>query len=190
GNDEKTAEGKQRAVMEFTRDAAIMGGAFDLGAEEAGSIMAGWRASMGLDREKTLDLANATNHLGNSFNATPADIAAVVKRYGAVGQASGLRPEQSAALSAALLNPGTEKEIAGTGMKNFLAALTKGSAATKGQREAWASLGMDPEDLAKQMHQDAPATIMDVLQAIKAQPIEEQSALATQLFGSESIGAI
>ncbi|WP_132695443.1 phage tail tape measure protein [Pseudomonas aeruginosa] len=190
GNDEATSEGKQRAVMEFTRDAAIMGGAFDLGAEEAGSIMAGWRASMGLDREKTLDLANATNHLGNSFNATPADIAAVVKRYGAVGQASGLRPEQSAALSAALLNPGTEKEIAGTGMKNFLAALTKGSAATKGQREAWASLGMDPEDLAKQMHQDAPGTIMDVLQAIKAQPIEEQSALATQLFGSESIGAI
>ncbi|HFZ2546486.1 TPA: phage tail tape measure protein [Pseudomonas aeruginosa] len=190
GNDEKTSEGKQRAVMEFTRDAAIMGGAFDLGAEEAGSIMAGWRASMGLDREKTLDLANATNHLGNSFNATPADIASVVKRYGAVGQASGLRPEQSAALSAALLNPGTEKEIAGTGMKNFLAALTKGSAATKGQREAWESLGMDPEDLAKQMQQDAPATIMEVLQAIKAQPVEEQSALATQLFGSESIGAI
>lgn len=190
GNDEKTSEGKQRAVMEFTRDAAIMGGAFDLGAEDAGSIMAGWRASMGLDREKTLDLANATNHLGNSFNATPADIASVVKRYGAVGQASGLKPEQSAALSAALLNPGTEKEIAGTGMKNFLAALTKGSAATKGQREAWSSLGMDPEDLARQMQQDAPGTIMEVLKAIKAQPIEEQSALSTQLFGSESIGAI
>lgn len=190
GNDEATSEGKQRAVMEFTRDAAIMGGAFDLGAEEAGSIMAGWRASMGLDREKTLDLANATNHLGNSFNATPADIAAVVKRYGAVGQASGLRPEQSAALSAALLNPGTEKEIAGTGMKNFLAALTKGGASTKGQREAWSSLGMDPEDLAKQMQQDAPATMIGVLQAIKAQPVEEQSALTTQLFGSESIGAI
>lgn len=190
GNDEKTSEGKQRAVMEFTRDAAIMGGAFDLGAEDAGSIMAGWRASMGLDREKTLDLANATNYLGNSFNATPADIAAVVKRYGAVGQASGLKPEQSAALSAALLNPGTEKEIAGTGLKNFLAALTKGTAATKGQREAWSSLGMEPEDLAKQMHQDAPGTIMEVLKAIKAQPIEEQSALSTQLFGSESIGAI
>lgn len=190
GNDEKTSEGKQRAVMDFTRDAAIMGGAFDLGAEEAGSIMAGWRASMGLDREKTLDLANATNYLGNSFNATPADIAAVVKRYGAVGQASGLKPEQSAALSAALLNPGTEKEIAGTGMKNFLAALTKGDASTKGQREAWSSLGMDPGDLARQMQQDAPGTIMEVLKAIKAQPIEEQSALTTQLFSSESIGAI
>jgi TP901 family phage tail tape measure protein len=190
GNDEKTSEGKQRAVMDFTRDAAIMGGAFDLGAEEAGSIMAGWRASMGLDRDKTLDLANATNHLGNSFNATPADIASVVKRYGAVGQASGLRPEQSAALAAALINPGTEKEVAGTGMKNFLAALTKGGASTKGQREAWASLGMDPEDLAKQMQQDAPATMIGVLQAIKAQPVEEQSALTTQLFGSESIGAI
>ncbi|NPZ19501.1 phage tail tape measure protein [Pseudomonas aeruginosa] len=190
GGDEKTSAGKQRAVMEFTRDAAIMGAAFDISAEDSGLTMASWRAGMGLNRDQTLDLANATNHLGNSFNATPADIAAVVKRYGAIGAASGLKPEQSAALSAALLNPGTEKEIAGTGFKNFLAALTKGDAATKGQRETWSKLGYDPEDLAGRMQQDATSTIVEVLTAIKAQPVEEQSALATQLFGAESIGAI
>ncbi|HBO2605986.1 TPA: phage tail tape measure protein, partial [Pseudomonas aeruginosa] len=70
GGDEKTSEGKQRAVMEFTRDAAIMGAAFDIDAQTAGETMAGWRASMKLDRAGTLDLANATNHLGNQFNAT------------------------------------------------------------------------------------------------------------------------
>ncbi|HCF3100902.1 TPA: phage tail tape measure protein [Pseudomonas aeruginosa] len=190
GGDEKTSEGKQRAVMEFTRDAAIMGAAFDIDAQTAGETMAGWRASMKLDRAGTLDLANATNHLGNQFNATPADIAAVVKRYGAIGSASGLSPEQSAALSTAFLNPGTEKEIAGTGFKNFLGALTKGKAATKGQRETWDALGFDPEDLARGMQQNAPETIRSVLQALKQQPEEEQNALATQLFGSESIGAI
>jgi TP901 family phage tail tape measure protein len=190
GNDAKDSAGKQAAIVEFTRDAAIMGAAFDLDAQTAGETMAGWRASMNLDRQGTLDLAAATNHLGNSFNATPADIAAVVKRYGAVGTASGLSPEQTAALSAAFLNPGTEKEIAGTGFKNFTAALTKGSAATKGQRETWEALGFDPEDLARGMQQDAPKVIMDVLQALKQAPEEEQSALATQLFGSESIGAI
>jgi TP901 family phage tail tape measure protein len=196
GNDQKDASGnidqvaKQKAIMEFTRDAAIMGSAFDVSAKESGEIMAGWRASMMLTRDQTLDLADSTNYLGNNFNASSADIASVVKRYGAIGSASGLKPEQTAALSAALLNPGTEKEIAGTGFKNFLSALTKGEAATKGQKETWEELGFNPEDLAAQMQQDAPKTIMTVLEALKAQPQEKQSALATQLFGSESIGAI
>ncbi|MCF4980760.1 phage tail tape measure protein [Pseudomonas gessardii] len=196
GNDVKNKDGtidqkgKQAAIMDFTRDAAIMGSAFDIGAQEAGETMAGWRASMNLNRAQTLDLADSTNYLGNSFNATAADIASVVKRYGAVGKASGLTPEQTAALSAAFLNPGTEKEIAGTGFKNFTAALTKGEAATKGQKKVWKDLGFDPEDLSKDMQKNAPDTIMRVLQAIKAQPVDEQAAVATQLFGSESIGAI
>lgn len=196
GNDQKDKNGnvdqvaKEKAIMDFTRDAAIMGSAFDIDAQTAGETMAGWRASMGLDRAQTLDLADSTNYLGNNFNATAADIASVVKRYGAVGKASGLTPEQSAALSAAFLNPGTEKEIAGTGFKNFTAALTKGGAATKGQKEVWSQLGFEPEDLARDMQADAPATIMKVLEAIRDQPVEEQAAVATQLFGSESIGAI
>ena len=196
GNDVKDkngnvdAAGKQAAIMDFTRDAAIMGSAFDVDAQTAGETMAGWRASMALNRAQTLDLADSTNYLGNNFNATAADIASVVKRYGAVGKASGLTPEQTAALSAAFLNPGTEKEIAGTGFKNFTSALTKGEAATKGQRTVWKKLGFDPEDLAQQMQGNAPETIMTVLNAIKAEPVEEQAAIATQLFGSESIGAI
>jgi TP901 family phage tail tape measure protein len=190
GKDEKTSEGKQAAIIEFTRDAAIMGAAFDMDAKSSGETMAGWQASMNLDRTGTLGLADATNYLGKSFNATPADIASVVKRYGAVGTASGLSPEQTAALSAAFLNPGTEKEIAGTGFKNFTGALTKGKAATKGQRAAWDELGFDPEDLARGMQQDAPKTIMSVLEALKAAPEEQQSALSDQLFGSESKGAI
>ncbi|MDA3279901.1 phage tail tape measure protein [Pseudomonas aeruginosa] len=196
GNDQKDKDGKvdpaakERAIMDFTRDAAIMGSAFDIDAQTAGETMAGWRASMGLDRAQTLDLADSTNYLGNNFNAKAADIAAVVKRYGAVGKASGLTPEQSAALSAALLNPGTEKEIAGTGFKNFTSALVAGKSATKGEKEQWKELGFDPEDLAADMQKNAPDTIMRVLEAIKEQPREEQAAIATNLFGSESIGAI
>lgn len=196
GNDVKDkngnvdAAGKQAAIMDFTRDAAIMGSAFDIDAQTAGETMAGWRASMALNRAQTLDLADSTNYLGNSFNAKAADIAAVVKRYGAVGKASGMTPEQTAALSAAFLNPGTEKEIAGTGFKNFTSALVAGKSATKGEKRQWDELGLDPEELAADMQVDAPATIMRVLQTIKAQPVEEQAAIATTLFGSESIGAI
>lgn len=190
GNEEKTSAGKQARVMEFTRDAAIMGSAFDINAETAGETMAGWKASMKLDRTQTLDLADSVNYLGNNFNATAADIAAVVKRFGAVGSASGLTPENTAALTAALLNPGTEKEIAGTGFKNFTSALVAGKSATKGEKAQWKELGFDPEDLARDMQTNAPKTIMSVLKAIREQPREEQAAIATTLFGSESIGAI
>jgi len=190
GNKEKTAEGKQARVMEFTRDAAIMGSAFDIDAQTAGETMAGWQASMKLNRGQTLDLADSVNYLGNNFNAKAADIASVVKRFGAVGSASGLSPEQTAALSAALLNPGTEKEIAGTGFKNFTSALVAGKSATKGEKKQWKELGFDPEQLAADMQTNAPATILDVLKAIRDQPREEQAAIATNLFGSESIGAI
>lgn len=190
GKNAKTPEERRTQIMDFTKDAAIMGAAFDIDAKTAGETMAGWQASMNLDRGGTLDLADATNYLGNSFNAQAADIAGIVKRFGAVGSASGMTPEQSAALSAALLNPGTEKEIAGTGFKNFLSALTAGKSATKGEKEQWKDLGFDPEDLAVDMQKNAPATIMTVLKAIKAAPKEEQAAIATTLFGSESIGSI
>lgn len=187
----KDSEAKQAEIIAFTRDAAIMASAFGMEARDAGETMAGWRASMNLDQKGAVNLANASNHLSNSgFNAKAGDIASVMQRYGAIGQASGLKPQQTAALSAALLNPGTEKEIAGTGLKNFLSALTKGKAATKGQRETWKELGFDPEDLAERMQKNAPAVIMEVLEKLKAAPEAEQSALATQLFGSESIGAI
>lgn len=187
----KDSEAKQAEIIAFTRDAAIMASAFGMEARAAGETMAGWRASMNLDQAGAVNLANASNHLSNSgFNAKAGDIASVMQRYGAIGQASGLMPEQTAALSAALLNPGTEKEIAGTGLKNFLSALTKGKAATKGQRETWEELGFDPEDLAERMQENAPAVIMEVLEKLQAAPEAEQSALATQLFGSESIGAI
>lgn len=187
----KDSAAQQAEIISFTRDAAVMASAFGMEAREAGETMAGWRASMNLDQAGAMNLANASNHLSNSgFNAKAGDIASVTKRYGAIGQASGLAPEQSAALSAAFLNPGTEKDVAGTGFKNFLGAMTKGSAATKGQRETWDELGFDPEQLAGRMQENAPAAIMDVLKALKEAPEEEQSALATKLFGSESIGAI
>lgn len=187
----KDSAGKQAEILAFTRDAAIMASAFGMQARDAGETMAGWRASMNLDQKGAVSLANASNHLSNSgFNAKAGDIASVMQRYGSVGVSSGLTPEQGAALSAALLNPGTEREIAGTGFKNFLGALTKGKSATKSQKEAWKDLGFDPEELARDMQVDATGTIMKVLQEVKEVSAAEQPAIISSLFGEESKGAI
>lgn len=85
---------------------------------------------------------------------------------------------------------GTAEEVAATGIKNTMLALTKGTAATKAQSTAYKALGLNAEDVAKAMQVDAGGTIVDVLERISNLSPEQQASTLTQLFGSESVGAI
>lgn len=185
-------EGQERfdGVMEFTRQAAIMAAAFDVSAGDAGSAMVSWRQGMNLNNEQALQLADATNRLGNNFNTTAADLTELLTRQGAVATTAGLSAEEAAALGAAFLNPGTQREVAATGFKNFILRINQGGATTDKRRAQWNELGFEPEELARRMQQDAPSVIKEVLTAIRAAPADEQSAITETLFGTESIGAI
>ncbi|WP_439863069.1 phage tail tape measure protein [Pseudomonas antarctica] len=178
--------GRQQDLTQFARDAAIMATAFKIDIKNAGEMMGGWRESMKLDRVQSHDLADATNVLGSnvSLKAEAADIGAVVQRQGAVATAAGMTAEQAAALSAALLSTGNSKGAAGVGLGKISSVLAKGDGASEGQRKAWSELKLDPKLLASGMKQDAPQTLITVLEALKAQPAEKQAALATQLFDS------
>lgn len=192
GSDRKDASGnvdgagRQEDLKQFARDSAIIATAFKIDIKNAGEMMGGWRESMKLDRAKTQDLADATNVLGThvSLKAEAADIGAIVQRQGAAATAAGMSPEQAAALSAALLSAGNSKGAAGVGLEKISSTLAKGDGASEGQRRAWAELKLDPTLLASGMKQDAPQTLLTVLEAFKAQPAEKQAALATQLFDS------
>lgn len=177
-------------VMPFTRTAATMAAAFDMTADDAGDTLMAWRAGMGLNQERANLLADASNALGNKFNAQSGDIADVLRRQGAVAMSSGFTELQTAALSAALLNGGASREVSATALKNMTGALTKGEAATGTQKDALASLGFDAVDLASSMQSDAVGTTLQVIEALQAAPPEQTSALVSQLFGEESKGAL
>ena len=177
-------------VMPFTRTAATMAAAFDMTADDAGDTLMAWRAGMGLNQERANLLADASNELGNTFNAQSGDIADVLRRQGAVAMSSGFTELQTAALSAALLNGGASREVSATALKNMTGALTKGEAATGTQKDALASLGFDAVDLASSMQSDAVGTTLRVIEALQAAPPEQTSALVSQLFGEESKGAL
>lgn len=181
---------KKNELLNFTQSASRMSVAFDMMAGDAGETMASWRAAMGLGQERVEQLADAVNHVSNNMNAKAADLSGVLKRQGAVALASGLSPEQAAALGGALLSSGASEETAATSMKNMLGALTRGGAATSSQQEALAAIGLDAETLASDMQSDAVKTITEVFRALADAPVEEQSALVSQLFGDESKGGI
>ena len=177
-------------LLLFAEDAAKMGVAFDLQAEDAGKMMAAWRAAFGLNRQGVLKLADQVNLLGNTAGA-PADVISdIVTRIGPLGGVAGLASGEIAALGATLASMGVESEVSATGIKNMMLTLTKGKSATKAQQEAFKALGLESGKVSRQMQKDAQGVIMDVMRRIGKLPKAQQAGLMTELFGSESVGAI
>jgi TP901 family phage tail tape measure protein len=177
-------------LVGFARDAAKMGVAFGVAAEEAGQTMADWRSSMGLTQPQVLKLADQVNYLSNATGAKATAISEVIRRVGALGKVAGIASGNIAAMSTTVIKAGVDEERAATGIKNFMLGLTAGSAATRAQQKAFKALGFETTVLAKRMQKDAKGAILDVLSALQKMPKSEQLSMLDQLFGKESIGAI
>jgi len=177
-------------LLGFAESAAKMGVAFDITADQAGDMMAKWRTAFKMNQQDVVTLADKINYLGNTGAATAPQISDVVSRIGPLGEVGGVASGEIAALGASIVACGRPPEIAATGIKNLILALTAGESATKSQTEAFQALGFDATDMAKRMQVDARGAIVDVMKALQALPKERQSAILSQLFGKESIEAI
>ena len=177
-------------LKQFVLDSAQMGVAFDMEAGQAGETLAVFKAALGLDQNGAMGLAGLANHLSNNSNAKAKDIAGVMARQGASAKMAGFSANEAAALSASMLSAGMGEERSATALKNISGRLTLGGAATKAQQTALSTVGFDSVDLAASMQNDASGTLLQVLEAIKDAPLEEQSALITQIFGEEAKGAV
>ncbi|MGY0794339.1 phage tail tape measure protein [Azospirillum argentinense] len=174
----------------FAEDAAKMGVAFDLSADEAGDMMAKWRTAFKMNQDGVRALADQVNLLGNTGAAKASQISDVVRRVGALGEVGGLAAKNVAAIGASMVGAGLESDVAATATKNFMLAMVKGEGATKGQKEAFAKLGISTTVLAKAMQKDATGAIMKVLAALQSLPKHKQAGVMAELFGTESIGGI
>lgn len=175
----------------FTEQAAKMGVAFDMTAADAGEMMAKWRSGMQLTQDQAVALADATNALSNANAAQAKQIGETLQRYGALGKVAGLTETQTAALAATVISSGAEAEVAATGINAFMRALTRGGSMTDLQAAAFGNIGFDPIQLQKQIQQDAPKAIMDVLNRIKVKvPKELQMQYLTAMFGDEGARAL
>lgn len=177
-------------LVAFTRDAAKMGVAFDITADQAGDMMAKWRTAFKMGQDQVVELADKVNYLGNKTAASAPAIADVVTRIGPLGSVGGVASGEIAAMGASIVGSGIASEVAATGIKNLVLGLTAGTAATKKQRGAFAELGLDAGQVAADMQKDAKGTILMVLDSISKLDKVQQAAVLKNLFGKESIGAI
>lgn len=177
-------------LLGFAEAAVKMGIAFDQTAEESGDMMAKWRTSFKLTQGDVETLADKINYLGNTGPANTKQISDIVTRIGPLGEIAGLASGQIAALGATMAGVGVQQDVAATGIKNFMLAMTKGSAATKGQAQAFKALRLDSKAVAKAMQTDAQGAVLDILDRIKSVDKDKQAGLLSELFGTESITAI
>ncbi|MDP9784652.1 phage tail tape measure protein [Pseudomonas fluorescens] len=187
GRDLPNASDRQFELLHFASDVGVTASAFRKPAMEVAEMMVGWRTSMKLSGAQAFDLADAINQLSKiPGGAKPGDIGAVLQRDGAAATTAGLAPAQAAALTAALLNTGTQQAEAGVALDNFTTALGKGDQASATEQAAWKQLGLEPNAVASGLRDKdtTSGTVMTVLAALNAQPAEKRSALASSLFGS------
>jgi len=180
----------RKELLRFAEDAAKMGVAFDMTGDEAGAMMAKWRTAFTMGQDDVVQLSDQVNALTNTFGGHATAVAGVITRIGALGEVNGVAANQVAAMAQLLNSVGVEEEVAATGIKNMMLAMTKGSAATKSQAAALKGLGLDATDLAERMQKDAGGAITDLMQRLSKVPKAQQAGLLTQLFGSESVSAI
>lgn len=174
----------------FAESAAKMGVAFDISAGQAGDMMAKWRTAFKMNQTEVVDLADKINYLGNTTAASAPLISDVVTRIGPLGEVGGVAAGEIAALGASMVGSGIQSDVAATGLKNMILALTAGESATKSQVGALKELGLSAEDVAQGMQDNAKETILKVLDAIRGLDKVKQASVLSDLFGKESLGAI
>jgi TP901 family phage tail tape measure protein len=174
----------------FAEDAVKMGVAFDQTADQSGEMMAKWRTAFKLTQDGVVELADQINYLGNTGPANTRQISDIVTSIGPLGEIAGLTAGEIAAMGATLAGVGVAQDVAATGMKNFMLAMTAGDAASKAQQKTFKALRLNAADVAKGMQEDAEGTIKRVLTAVSKVDPTKQAAVLTQLFGKESVAAI
>ncbi|OEE41824.1 phage tail tape measure protein, partial [Vibrio anguillarum] len=177
-------------LKQFVLDSAVMGVAFDMEAAQAGKTLSDFKAALNLDQKGAMNLAGMVNYISNDSNMDPKQLANVMAREGATAKLAGFTNNDTAALATTMIATGMADERVSTAVRSISGRLTMGDAATGTQKKALASIGFDSASLAASMQDDAAGSLLDVLEAIKSAPLEEQSALISQIFGEEVKGAV
>ena len=174
-------------ITGFLKDAAMMGKAMDISADQAGDWAAKWEKAFNMDHSEIMVLADQINYLGANSATTAAEIAQAVNDAASLGQIGGVDVATTAALSDAMLATGVDSGKVATSVKRIYTNISKGSSATKAMKEQWIAMGFTAEGVAKSMQEDSIGTLKSIFSAIDNLPDEKKVAALSTLFGQWAI---
>ena len=170
-------------LVQFTRDAAKIGVAFDLSGKAAGSAMTGLRSIFALNQKDAVLVADSYNHLSNNMDATAAGILRITSRAGSLGKLVGFTGQQIGALGATFLTLKTPPEVAATGINALITRLATAEKQPERFAEGLRSIGLSASGLKADMERDAQGTLIRFLEAVDQS--EDKIGVLADLFGAE-----
>ena len=171
----------------YLRDTAVAATAMDLDDQTAGNYVAKWEASFNFDHKQVMTLLDQINYLGAHNATTAGEIAQSVNSAASMGQIAGVDPAATAAMATAMQATGVATDRVGTSISRIYTNLSKGSNATKAQKEMWEELGFTAEGIAKSMQTNGVGTLKEVFTALQDMPDERKVAALSTLFGQWAI---
>lgn len=175
-------------LLDFTREAAAFSVAFQLPIQEAAVKFAKIKSSLGLTMKEFTGVGDTMNTLANSMATSEGEMLEFIRRVGglakSIGGMKGL--DDVLAIGAAQMAAGTPKEVAATGLRTLLARLSTQPADTK---KALKALGLDPEEIKRQLPEDIFGTVFELIDRISKAPKEQQAGLLARLAGMKSFDA-
>lgn len=130
-------------IKQFAILVAEVGSAFDMTAKDAATALSQLSSSLGMTTPEVRELADAINYLDNKTGASAANLVEFMTRSGAMGRLAGMSAEQTSAFGAAMIQAGTDTEVAATSFNNMIRALSRGPSMTERQVDALRRLGYE-----------------------------------------------
>lgn len=173
-------------IDKFAEMVAKVSTAWEIPVADTGQALAEIKNQLHLGVADLGLFADAINHLDNTTAANAPKLLEYTKRVAATGEMFGFSAAETLAFGGSMIASGAESEVAATSFRNMGKALTKGTQATKANREAFKRLGLDSVKTAKSMQKNALKTTLDVLDRIGKLPEWERISVASALFGDEA----
>jgi|AGFS01.1.fsa_nt_gi phage tail tape measure protein, TP901 family, core region len=190
---EITAEAGQAGIpfkelAQFTEDATKAAVGFGMTANEAGHQLAVWRTAFKLTQKEVMNLSDQMNYLAMTGPTTEKQIGDVVTSVGNLATTAGVSTSDLAAIAATITGVGVSSDVAGTGVQNFMLALT--NANTNKAKAVLKSIGLTSKEVAAGMQKDSRGMMLRVLEGLGKISKDKQAKGLEWLFGRESIKAI
>lgn len=173
----------RKELVQFTRDAAKIGVAFDISGQEAGAAMSGLRSIFSVNQKQAVLIADSYNHLSNNMDATAAQILRVANRAGSLGKLVGFSGQQVGALAATFLALKTPPEVAATGINALMTRLATADKQPARFGKALRTIGLSAKGLKNAMKKDAQGALINFLERVDKS--KDKIGLLADLFGAE-----
>ena len=136
-------------LRDFAVVVAGVATAFQMTASDAGTALSQISVAVGLTTPEMKELATMMNYLDANSGASATALVEFMTQAGATGKIAGLTAQQTAALGAAMIQGGSQVEVAATSFRNMIKALSAGPSMTDRQVSALGRLGYAVVDAAQ-----------------------------------------